>query len=75
MGGGKKQTTNSTETASTQTTLPEWMTAAGQQGFQNAVGTAAANPVARYTGQLSPDMARGQTQAGAMARPTDTGDA
>lgn len=75
MGGGKKQTTNSTETASTQTTLPEWMTAAGQQGFQNAAATAAANPVAQYTGQLSPGMAAGQTQAGGMAQQGSDADA
>jgi hypothetical protein len=36
VSGGKKQTTNSNQNTATTTTLPEWMTAAGQQNYKSA---------------------------------------
>lgn len=74
MGGGNKTTTKSQSTESTQ--LPAWLTGAAEQTYNDARAANAANPVTRYTGQMTSGMTANQQAAqGAAAANAGTGQA
>lgn len=71
MGGSKKTTTNSTQNASTQTTLPAWMTQAGQDLYGNAKATVDKSQLGQqYAGEMTAGSNANQTQAANTAAAT-----
>ncbi|AYJ85781.1 tail fiber domain-containing protein [Sphingomonas paeninsulae] len=65
MSGGGKTTTTSNESQKVE--LPAWMTQGGQDLYNKASASAAANPPAAYTGEMSPAMSANQNAASAQA--------
>lgn len=71
MGGSKKTTTNSTQNASTQTTLPAWMTQAGQGLYGDAKAAADKSQLGtQYGGEMTAGSTANQTQAANTAAAT-----
>ncbi|TKD50581.1 hypothetical protein [Sphingomonas baiyangensis] len=68
MSSGKKTTTTTQQSGTSQVQLPAWMTAAGEQLYRDASQTAAANPVQAYDGPRVAGMTGSQQQAGAIAQ-------
>jgi hypothetical protein len=69
MGGSKTKTTSQQQQTAT-TSLPAWMTQAGQQTYQSAADYIAKNPAQPYTGQMTAPTSANQNAASAMAAST-----
>lgn len=69
MGGSKTKTTQQQQSTAT-TQLPAWMTAAGQDNYNNAAAWMKANPTTAYTGDMTAGPAANQTSASQMAAAT-----
>jgi hypothetical protein len=67
VSGGSKTTTTTSGNTSQATTLPQWMTDAAQQTYQNASNAVSAHPTQAYQGQMTPGMTANQTAAGNLA--------
>jgi hypothetical protein len=67
VSGGSKTTTTTSGNTSQATTLPQWMTDAAKQTFDNASNAVAAHPTQAYQGEMTPGMTANQTNAGNLA--------
>lgn len=66
----KGPSTTTKETGTQQVQLPEWMSTAGQNLFNQTMTDSAAHPVTPYNGQLTAPAAANQTQASGQAAAT-----